>query len=159
MKTFEEITVQDIAQLATVNRATFYADFEDKYVLLEQSVDEELHPGFLHEKLPPGSKYSPGNLQVLIQTVCEFLEHLRTHCAPSTRNQFDSLVESQVKQQVYAPIPLEWLIQNSSSSSIPCRNGIASDGSELGNPRRRLALESGSKQRVAGRVCVDADRL
>lgn len=37
MKSFSDVTVQDIAERATVNRATFYAHFEDKYVLLEDS--------------------------------------------------------------------------------------------------------------------------
>lgn len=32
---FHSISVQDIAERATVNRATFYDHFEDKYALLE----------------------------------------------------------------------------------------------------------------------------
>jgi AcrR family transcriptional regulator len=35
---FREISVQDIANRATVNRATFYAHFDDKYDLLDQLV-------------------------------------------------------------------------------------------------------------------------
>jgi AcrR family transcriptional regulator len=34
-KPFEEISVQDLTELATLNRATFYAHFPDKYKLLE----------------------------------------------------------------------------------------------------------------------------
>ncbi|PIH56984.1 TetR/AcrR family transcriptional regulator [Paenibacillus sp. LK1] len=34
-KDFSAITVQDITQKATINRATFYAHFADKYELLE----------------------------------------------------------------------------------------------------------------------------
>ncbi len=41
-KSFDEITVQDIAARATVNRATFYAHFVDKYAL----VDELIREGF-----------------------------------------------------------------------------------------------------------------
>jgi AcrR family transcriptional regulator len=37
-KSFEVITVQDLTERATVNRATFYAHFEDKYILAEQSM-------------------------------------------------------------------------------------------------------------------------
>lgn len=43
---FEQITVQDIADKATVKRATFYLHFEDKQALLVQCIDEllqELH--------------------------------------------------------------------------------------------------------------------
>ncbi|WP_197091400.1 TetR family transcriptional regulator [Paenibacillus algorifonticola] len=32
---FESITVKDITEIATMNRATFYAHYEDKYMLLE----------------------------------------------------------------------------------------------------------------------------
>lgn len=34
-KDFYTITINDITQKATINRATFYAHFQDKYALLE----------------------------------------------------------------------------------------------------------------------------
>lgn len=37
-KKIEAITIKDIAERATVNRATFYAHFEDKNALLEYMV-------------------------------------------------------------------------------------------------------------------------
>ena len=42
-KGFQTITVQDITQRAGVNRATFYAHFDDKYDLLDHSIRQ----GFL----------------------------------------------------------------------------------------------------------------
>ena len=109
-KSFEDITVQDVTDRATVNRATFYAHFEDKYILAEQSILELIRRS-LHKNLPPGSAFTSANLQLLIQTLCQFLVELHSHCAPSNRNQFDSLLEQQVKQEVYE-ILLEWLKQN-----------------------------------------------
>lgn len=42
-KDFQSITVQDITNIADVNRATFYAHYHDKYDLLQKLVDEILH--------------------------------------------------------------------------------------------------------------------
>lgn len=40
-KSFESVTVQDIAERATVNRATFYAHFTDKFALLDAMIRED----------------------------------------------------------------------------------------------------------------------
>jgi AcrR family transcriptional regulator len=40
-KSFEAITVQDIAEHATINRATFYAHYTDKFALLDALVRED----------------------------------------------------------------------------------------------------------------------
>lgn len=39
-KDFDSITINDIAQRATINRATFYAHYEDKYALLEEITEQ-----------------------------------------------------------------------------------------------------------------------
>jgi AcrR family transcriptional regulator len=41
-KNFESVTVQDIAERATVNRATFYAHFTDKFALLDAMIREDV---------------------------------------------------------------------------------------------------------------------
>lgn len=42
-KGFDAITIKDIAQEATINRATFYAHFEDKYALLDEVTEQAFH--------------------------------------------------------------------------------------------------------------------
>src|SRR3984893_18802285 len=37
------ISIQDIAERATLNRATFYLHFDDKYQLLDRIVQEQFH--------------------------------------------------------------------------------------------------------------------
>jgi len=41
-KSFESTSVQDIAERATVNRATFYAHFQDKFALLDAVIRDAL---------------------------------------------------------------------------------------------------------------------
>lgn len=50
---FDAITVGDIARRATVNRATFYRHYQDKYDLLEQIFQEAVHQ-FTSDLGPPG---------------------------------------------------------------------------------------------------------
>jgi len=97
-KSFDDITVQDIAARATVNRATFYAHFVDKYAL----VDELIREGFMQMLLqriatPAGS--TEEHLRRLILAVCDYWAALHSQCKHSYR-MFDSLVEAQVKAQL-----------------------------------------------------------
>src|ERR1700722_18100976 len=48
-KPFDEISVQDIAEAATVNRATFYDHYTDKYSLLEANIAGGFHQ-LLHHR-------------------------------------------------------------------------------------------------------------
>ena len=97
-KGFRSITVKDITQRAEINRATFYAHFNDKFELLEINIQhifrEELEKRTLH-----ACHYSDTNLRALIGTVCEFIQHANTHCK-SQDSQFEALVERQVRKQV-----------------------------------------------------------
>ena len=42
-KGFDAITIKDIAQRAAINRATFYAHYEDKYALLEEITEQAFY--------------------------------------------------------------------------------------------------------------------
>ncbi len=60
-KNFESITVQDIAERATVNRATFYAHFTDKFALLDAMIREDF-AGHLSEGDPLSASHTRGLL-------------------------------------------------------------------------------------------------
>ncbi len=60
-KNFESITVQDIAGRATVNRATFYAHFTDKFALLDAMIREDF-AGHLLEGDPLSTTQTRGLL-------------------------------------------------------------------------------------------------
>jgi len=105
-KSFQAITIQDIAERATVNRVTFYAHFQDKYALLEYSI-REIFKQQLKNHLPEGPPFTPENLANLIRAVCEFLGEMTRVCPPP-HGQMDSLMEKQIKEVVYEVL-LAWL--------------------------------------------------
>src|SRR6266545_7484136 len=93
-KSFDEITVQDIAARATVNRATFYAHFVDKYAM----VDELIREGFtqmLRERTATHALSVEDQLRQLFLTVCDYLRLLHSHCKLGPH--FNSLAEAQIK--------------------------------------------------------------
>ena len=71
-KNFEAITVQDVTTRAQINRATFYAHFQDKYALLDYSI-AQMFMGEIEKRMLNLCRYSPDNLRNLILGVCEFL--------------------------------------------------------------------------------------
>ena len=97
-KSFESITVQDIAERAMVNRVTFYAHFNDKYALLEHLM-RAIFQKKLRARLPEGAPFNPDNLVGVIQVVAENLDEIQSHCPPP-RGQMDTLMEKQIKAEV-----------------------------------------------------------
>jgi AcrR family transcriptional regulator len=105
-KSFQAITIQDIADRATVNRVTFYAHFQDKYALLEYSI-REMFKERLHNHLPETASFASESLANLIRAVCEFLVEMFREC-PAPHGQMDSLMEKQIKE-VVCEILQSWL--------------------------------------------------
>ncbi len=70
-KSFDEISVQDIAERSTVNRATFYDHFTDKFALLEAKIAEDFRERFESRtgghggELPHGRKSSSSSRCVI----------------------------------------------------------------------------------------------
>jgi AcrR family transcriptional regulator len=117
-KSFDSISVQDVTDKAQINRATFYAHFEDKYALLDYWVQQQFRQE-IEARVLDACHYTPENLRILILTVCEFLSTVRTDCVQSQR-QFEPLIEKQVKNQVYELLNV-WLgkINKTVSTEIP----------------------------------------
>jgi AcrR family transcriptional regulator len=93
-KSFDEIAVQDITEVATVNRATFYDHYSDKYALLEAMVASGFHV-LLHERNVSYDGTCPSAVSALILATCDYLTHThtsRTEC--QRQSAFQPLIEA-----------------------------------------------------------------
>jgi AcrR family transcriptional regulator len=102
-KTFDLITVHDIAERSTLNRATFYDHFTDKFALLEAMTGERF--GALIEARMTGDENAACEraLRQLILAACDFLAETSSGCQKHQR-QFEPMVESQVKSVLRATL-------------------------------------------------------
>jgi AcrR family transcriptional regulator len=100
---FDDITIADIAEKATVNRATFYAHFQDKYALLETVVTDRIQ-GYLKKYLEGKKGLGRENLRALIYAVCDYHDGLSGRCR-TVHRLFTQLVESEIRKAVLAMYP------------------------------------------------------
>ena len=112
-KSFHAISVQEIAERATLNRATlnratFYAHFEDKYALMDYMIGD-LFRESLQRRLPAAAHFTLVNLHLLVVAVCEYPAEFQGHCAP-TDHELDPRFEARVQQEIYTVL-LGWLAQ------------------------------------------------
>jgi AcrR family transcriptional regulator len=95
-KSFDEISVQDVTELATVNRATFYDHYADKYALLEAMVAGGFHM-LLHERSIRYDGTCPSAAGAVILAVCDFLTSSHgngAECQPHSA--FEPLIEAAI---------------------------------------------------------------
>lgn len=94
-KTFDLISVQDIAERSTLNRATFYDHFTDKFALLEAMMGERFST-LIAARMAGNTATCEFGLRQLILAACDFLAEAASGCQKHQR-QFEPMVESQVK--------------------------------------------------------------
>ncbi|MCB0170383.1 MAG: TetR/AcrR family transcriptional regulator [Anaerolineae bacterium] len=108
-KGFRAMSVQDIASRATVNRATFYAHFEDKYALMESFI----RTGFqqrVAEELSRSAAFTMDNLRLLIGIVLEYLVQVESNQCRGAKQHAEPLFETIIQDELYQ-ILLSWLKQ------------------------------------------------
>ena len=90
-KPFDDISVQDITDAATVNRATFYDHYTDKFALLEAMIAGGFHK-MLHERSVGYDGTCPSAAGTIILAACDYLTNL--HSAQGCRREHRSNVEA-----------------------------------------------------------------
>ncbi len=115
-RNIHSISIQEIAMRATVNRATFYAHYEDKYALVADWSREKFQHALVRQ-LPASSTLQRETLHRLILFVFDFMALSRRYSRPSNR-QFERLYEMVVQQELYELL-LCWLKQTPSEIPLP----------------------------------------
>jgi AcrR family transcriptional regulator len=94
-KSFDEISVQDITEAATVNRATFYDHYTDKYALLDAMVASGFHE-LLHERHLRYETGCPAALNAIVQATCDFLIQAHSAGACERQTAFQPLMDAAI---------------------------------------------------------------
>ncbi|HUB80000.1 MAG TPA: TetR family transcriptional regulator [Bryobacteraceae bacterium] len=89
---FEKISVHDITELATLNRATFYDHYTDKYALLEAMVGCRFH-GLLAQRKVQFDGTCASELKALVMAVSEYVTRFQ---GPAGRRQIEPHMESAI---------------------------------------------------------------
>lgn len=121
-KDFDAITIRDITERATVNRATFYAHFADKYTLMESLV-LGMFMTFVSKRIQSQSELTSESLRNLILSVCDYHENLSNKCKRKSES-IAPLIDMKIKMQL-EHIVSTWLAKSTTL---------------IGTERRRLDL-------------------
>lgn len=97
MKNFGQISVKDITGLATINRATFYAHFVDKYDLLDVVLTEETSE-VMKTYFTCQEPLSEDLMKRMFLSIVDIHHAFNTHCRRGY-NTFTHMIEEKVKAQ------------------------------------------------------------
>ncbi|MEB2494571.1 TetR/AcrR family transcriptional regulator [Peribacillus frigoritolerans] len=97
-KDFKDITIKDITTEATVNRATFYYHFTDKYDLLEKVLKEDLMTNVIRE-IAEYDQLNEVTIVSVFLSVTKFQMSLATQCRRSFES-FTTTIETIIKKEL-----------------------------------------------------------
>lgn len=114
-KSFDEISVQDIASVATVNRATFYDHYTDKFALLEALVAGSFHQ-LLRERDVTFDGTCPQAIGVIILAACDYLTTADAGSLCDRQSAFQPLMDAAMAAAIRR-ILLQGLLSKSGSNA------------------------------------------
>lgn len=94
-KDFEKITIADITKGAQVNRATFYAHFNDKFDLMDYILGDSASAS-LENRTSGVVKFDLDSINQLVLAVCDFYQQPNIQC----RSSYVGLVLPQMKEKI-----------------------------------------------------------
>src|ERR1700676_1259438 len=101
-KEFDEISVQDITEAATVNRATFYDQYADKFELLSCTVGCRFHE-LLAERQVQFEGSCSSELRAIVLAVCEYMTRMQgANCKRQLEPHMESAIIAAVREILLA---------------------------------------------------------
>lgn len=128
-RSFDEISVQDIAEEATVNRATFYDHYTDKFALLDALVAGGFHE-MLHERHIRYDAGCPYAVAGIIQATCDYFQQVHSGGACERQTHFEPLMDAAITAAIRRLL-LEGLTRATRPSAIPAELAAASASSAI----------------------------
>ena len=99
-KSLDEILVQDITDAATINRATFYDHYVDKFALFEAMIASDFHK-LLQERNVGFTGACAEGLTAMILAVCDYLQEVHRNQTDCTRHEpFAPLMDNAITQAI-----------------------------------------------------------
>ncbi|MHB1627551.1 MAG: TetR/AcrR family transcriptional regulator [Bacilli bacterium] len=81
-KDFEKVTIQDLTERAQINRATFYAHYQDKYDLLDEVIGDSAME-LLKEHTQDMCAFTKDKIKQLLFAVFEYHQRAKNRCRRS----------------------------------------------------------------------------
>ncbi|AWV33848.1 TetR/AcrR family transcriptional regulator [Paenibacillus odorifer] len=97
-KGFDSMTIKDISQKATINRATFYAHYEDKYALLDEFTEQSFHQ-MIPEQVKNAREFSDEICNQLILLTHQYIVDFYQKCRMDSKS-IAKLVDEKVKNML-----------------------------------------------------------
>ncbi|GGF98732.1 TetR family transcriptional regulator [Paenibacillus albidus] len=94
---FNNITICDITKKATINRATFYAHFPDKYALLEALLADAFLE-YVLKRVDPEALLTEETVQQLIYSLCDY--HRSSNSCVKKYNTVAPIIADSIKTQL-----------------------------------------------------------
>lgn len=98
-KSFEKITIKDITDIANINRATFYAHYDDKYQLFDEILQNRATELiYAHANIIEDGHIS---VEPLLDAIFEYLLPVKEHCPYTYQSLLPKLREKMIATLIH----------------------------------------------------------